>query len=290
MDRAMRMGTGKWALGAAVVALGVFAAGSAAAATEDEEPSSRRAAVSIGAATATQGGNDHDLWVGRLGFGWYGIGSVPIGVGTGGGSQNDPTVSYTGAQNIQVPAIGVRYWLSPSMGVDAALGFNIQSGSDEVKSAKSSGNGCDANTTCTIDKVSQKAFLLHGGLPLVLGGGKHVTVLLIPELNIGFASGSWKPYVPPGAQANADNTPPNADLSGFLLQLGARAGAEVHFGFMGMPQLALEGSVGAYFQTTNTQVKAGDASVKDSNTVIATSNINNPWDFFKSTVAARYYF
>jgi hypothetical protein len=195
------------------------------------------------------------MWAGHMGIGWYGVSDVPWGGGT-----------------LAAPAIGVRYWLSPSMGVDAALGFNMGSGSSEVTAG---------GTTTTTDKTVPKAFLIHGGVPLVLGGSQHAAILLTPEVNIGTGSATQK-----AKDANDKDT----NYSGMLLQVGARAGAEVHFGFIGMPNLSLEGSVGAYFASVTNSTEKGDAKSKDSSTTIATSNINSPWDFFRSNVAARYYF
>ena len=295
MDRWMRTSTGKLGLAASTFAVALFVAGAAAAATDDDEPASKKAAsvsaATGGATAAAAGGNDHDLWVGRLGFGWYGIGQVPIGVGAATGSTDDPSLAVSAAATLSAPAIGARYWLSPTMGIDGAIGFGLSSGqlSAQTSAAGAVGGGpaCPQNASCTQDKVSTSAFFLHAGLPLVLGEGKHIAILAIPELNVGFASGTVKDYKAPGDTSKAF---PDTSLSGFLLDIGARAGAEVYFGFIGIPQLALEGSIGAYYRTENTQVKVGSVSYKDSNTLISTSNINNPWDFFRSNVAARYYF
>jgi hypothetical protein len=119
-------------------------------------------------------------------------------------------------------------------------------------------------------------------VPIVLGGSQHFSVQVTPELEVGFGSGSIKP--PPGSMA------PTTDLSGFLLQAGARAGAELYFGFIGVPQLSLDASVGLFLRSTSAKTSAGNASTKNSELLISTSAINNPWDIFRSNVAARYYF
>lgn len=197
------------------------------------------------------GGADHDLWVGRLGIGWYGVSDIPVG---------------SSGATLSAPAIGVRYWLDRSLGFDVGLGFAMQSGSVT-----------DASGTST-DKPSTTAFLIHGGLPLALHTEKHYTLLITPEVNLGIASGSTK---------SGGN---DVDHSGFRFDIGARAGAEIHFGFMGIPALALEGSVGLFLTTQNGKTSSGGTSTKDSNTFVGTSSFNNPWDFFRSSVAARYYF
>lgn len=226
-----------------------------------------------GAATAATaaGGTDHEKVVGKLGFGWYGVSEIPVATGF---TVNGTNVTLNKGSAV-APAVGVRYWLSDMLGIDGALGLVTTSGSTETKAA---------NTTTTVDKPSQFGLLLHAGVPLALATtGPHLTFLVTPELNVGFASGTIK----------AQNQP-DVDLSGFLLNVGARAGAEIQFGFMGLPQLALEGSIGLFFQTSSqkasTKVNNSDVSVSDSNTIITTSSFNQPWDFFRSTVAARYYF
>jgi len=56
----------------------------------------------------------------------------------------------------------------------------------------------------------------------------------VPEGTIAFANGTIKS--PPAGTA----TVPDQELRGFKLDLGARAGAEIHFGFIGIPQLSLQ--------------------------------------------------
>lgn len=208
--------------------------------------------------TAQAGDTDHDLWVGRLGLGWYGVSDIPLG---------------STSNTVSAPAIGVRYWLDRDLGIDVALGFGMESGSSTAST--------QGQPDVTTDKPSSTAFLIHAGLPIALHTEKHYSFLIIPEANVGFASGTVKSGTPGG---------PDTDLSGFRLDLGARAGAEVHFGFIGIPALALEGSVGLFFTTQNGKTETGPSATKDSSTHIGTTSFNSPWDFFRSSVAARYYF
>lgn len=209
-------------------------------------------------AATPAGGTDHDRWVGRLGLGWYGVSDIPIG---------------SGGDTVSAPAIGVRYWLDRDLGLDVALGFATSSGSTTTST--------QGQADVVVDKPSRTGFLLHAGLPLAMHTEEHYTFLIIPEANLGISSGSVK---------SADPNTPDTDLSGFRLDLGARAGAEVHFGFIGIPALALEGSVGLFFTTQSGTTETGPAKSKNSDTFIGTSAFNSPWDFFRSSVAARYYF
>jgi hypothetical protein len=203
-------------------------------------------------AAAVQGTSDHDAVVGRLAIGYLGRNGVAI----AGGPGFAPTV-------IDAPVIGVRYWLSDMIGIDAGLGFGLTSGS-----VKTNGN--------SVDNPSWHLFMLHGGVPLSLASAGHFSFQIVPELNLGFA----------GASATVMNT--DVSVSGFHLDVGARAGAEIHFGFIGVPQLSLQGSVGARMSMDSTGTDPGDNST--SNFSLATTVGDNPWNIFTSNVAALYYF
>ena len=68
-------------------------------------------------ASATTGGSDHATMSEHIGVGYLGRRSIPIAADGGGG-----TFDVNGA-SVQAPVIGVRYWLDPSLGIDAGLGF-----------------------------------------------------------------------------------------------------------------------------------------------------------------------
>jgi hypothetical protein len=186
-------------------------------------------------------------------------------------------VGYLGRSNIQVgltdgggaslpaPIIGIRYWLDPGMGLDLGLGLALQGGSSETAGVED-------------DAPTFFGLLLHGGVPLALASGRHYVFEIIPEANIGFGTGSGD----------------DVDHSGFLLDVGARAGAEVHFGFIGIPELSLQASVGALFslQSSKTTVDGAGGEVESSESAWAfrTTVQNSPWNIFTSNVAAFYYF
>jgi hypothetical protein len=212
----------------------------------------------------TNTGSDHDMWVGHVGVGWLGTVGVPVGFGAAGAAAL-PT--------IQTPAVGIRYWATPVVGIDVGLGLLMTSGSATVTNA--------AGMSVTTDDNPRTTFLLHGGVPLALGGSSHFSFQITPEVDVGFGSGT-------------NHNPPlaNTDLSGFLLQVGARAGAEVYFGFMGIPQLSLDASVGLFLRSASgkTTPPAPGGTSKRSELIIATSNVASPWDIFRKDIAARYYF
>lgn len=204
-------------------------------------------------AAAVAGSSDHDAVVGRLAVGYLGRNGVDI----GGGGLPAGTV-------IDAPVIGIRYWLSDMLGIDAGLGFGLTSGSTT--------NGAGDST----DLPGWHLFMIHGGVPLSLASAGHFSFQIVPELNLGFAGASQ-------TMGGVDTS-----ISGFHLDVGARAGAEIHFGFINVPQLSLQGSVGLRLNMNSTSSDPGDAG--SSHFSLGTTVGDNPWNIFTSNVAALYYF
>jgi hypothetical protein len=213
-------------------------------------------------AAAVAGSSDHDSVVGRLAVGYLGRTSINIDDGMGA-----PEAS------IAAPVIGIRYWLSDMLGIDAGLGFAMTSSSSEATIM---------DDTVETDGPGQTAFILHGGVPLSLASAGHFSFQVVPELNVGFAGGSDDP--------DDDGPMDEISRSGFHLDVGARAGAEIHFGFINVPQLSLQGSVGLRVNVDSTSVEQGDNKASDSSFGIGTTVGDNPWNIFTSNVAALYYF
>lgn len=212
-------------------------------------------------AAATTGGSDHAAMSEHIGVGYLGKRSIPIADASGGDA------------SVQAPVIGVRYWLDPSLGIDAGLGFVSSGGTTTVEAGGQSTDTDDPGVT---------GFLLHAGVPLSLADDGHFSFQIVPELNVGFANSTI-------------TTPnqPDVKLSGFGIDVGARAGAEIHFGFIGIPQLSLQGSVGLLFAMESRKATVDstpEASTKHSTTTISTTVGDNPWNIFTSNVAAMYYF
>jgi hypothetical protein len=228
-------------------------------AQDDEEEKPKHAVtpapVVAPVVAADDGRKDHDRVVGHFGFGFFGISDVPL-----------------PGESVTTPVIGARYWLQPDMGIDIGLGLHYDTGST-------------SNGDTSTDKASKGAVLVHGGLPFALSTAKHFTFVFVPEINLGYASSTVKGTAVAGAPSAGDT-----GRTGLRVDLGARIGAEIHFGFMGIPELSLEGSVGAFFtyrKTTFSPPNTG--STTDSETLLTTTSFNNPWDFFRTSIAARYY-
>jgi hypothetical protein len=212
--------------------------------------------------TAATPGDVHSMVVGHFGVGFFGVMELPI-MGCGDGF---PPCALDGGANLPAPTIGARYWLSDLLGIEAGLGLHYRSTSA----------GAD---------TSAFGLGLHGGVPLALAHSGNFVFEVVPQLNIGFATGSFDP---PGMGAKTD-------VSGFLLELGAKVGAEIHFGFIDLPQLALQGTLGLMIrhESRSADVPAGGGgtmSVDASATDISTGVDGAPWAIFTGALTAIYYF
>jgi hypothetical protein len=227
---------------------------------------------------------DHERFVGHFAVGYFGISQIPIGTAepaaaTGAGIP--PIINTPGQGTVTAPIIGVRYWLKRGMGIDAGIGFGYQQGGTNVTVVNANGT----TTTQSLSNTNNAfAFALHGGVPFALAEGRHYVFEFVPETTFGFATGTVKgaPGAPPG---------PDTGVSGIRFNIGARVGAELPFGFIGIPELALQASIGVY-------VSYGQAGVSQSNgnswstnqTNFATTVQGDPWAIFADTISALYYF
>jgi hypothetical protein len=213
---------------------------------------------------------DHEQVVGGIGVSWFGMSNVPIATGSPAGTGEDPAVDAGDAAFVPAPCLGIRYWFSKVAGLDVGVGFSLSTGSM-------------ATTSAAADKQTVLAFMYHVGVPISVVHGQHLSLQITPEVTIGHAHSE----VEPTAQLDP---PPNASLSGFRMDVGARVGAELQFGFIGVPELALEGSLGLYGTYQATSISVGEARAAENDLVIATGEYQSPWDIFTQHVRARYYF
>jgi hypothetical protein len=227
--------------------------GATGAAETPQEP--QAAPSSFSSEAAPSGGSDHEAMVGNLGFGYFGMSSVPIG-------------SFDQPQRNTIPAwtLGVRYWVSELVGIDAGLGLGLVSRSHDPDANGPAGDGTDFG------------FTLHGGVPLALAYSQHFVLELIPEINFGVGTGDYK-----------DQQNNNIDLSGILFEFGGRVGGEIHFGFIDIPQLALQGTLGLHFRYESRTVSVGNADATREVIRFGTPVGNHPWEFFSTSIGIVYY-
>jgi hypothetical protein len=219
---------------------------------------------------AVRGGNDDDddasdhldHAVGHVAVGWLGFQGLP----------------YPGpAGSIDLATVGARIWFSPLLGLDVGLGFHFSTGSTEIDI-----RGGPADGVTVTDAPQTVAFALHAGLPLAIYHGRHYKFLIIPEIDLGVGTGD------DGGLTN---------LSSFAFSVGGRAGAEIHFGFMGVPELSLQASIGLGLTFASVSVDSCESAACMVNTIttqsqfaLRTIELNEPWDIIGGTVAAFYYF
>lgn len=219
-----------------------------------EQPPPVQATGDVDVDDEDDGATDHSRVVGHVGVGFFGVTSVPVGSLFGGGGMEPIRVS--------APTVGVRFWFSPMLGLDASIGIGLQNFRSD-----------------TGDMVNQDAqafaFAAHVGLPISFAQGKHYKFLLLPEATVGVANGESGDVL----------------LSGFLFQLGARIGAEIQFGFIDIPQLALQGTVGMHlnFESTVLDVDPNLPTTDESIFSIGTTVQEEPWDIFTGAITAIYY-
>ncbi len=227
----------------------------------DAPPADSVEVAQVGASVSTDAGTgggrtgtDHSQMVGTFAIGYMGFRQMSLG---------------TLANVVQAPVIGGRYWLNPQLGIDVGLGFSTGSGTNEVDTG--------AMTTET-DNPAPLTFILHAGVPLSLADAQHFSFQVVPEINFGLSS------------MTIEGMPDDTDLSGTHLDIGARAGGELHFGFIDVPQLSLQAGVALRFNMDSAKQEVGNASATESANSISTGVGDNPWNIFTANIAALYYF
>jgi hypothetical protein len=230
------------------------------------------------AESAPTGTSDHSKHaVGHIGLGYFGALSIPSGFGAFDYTTASAT-SLPKPTSTTSPMLGMRMWFSDLVGLEAAVAFGFGSSSGEAGSS--------------FDIGSNLALGVHAGLPLAVFHASHIKFLVIPEVNFGFASGSRTSTTPAAGAGDQEDL-----LSGMLFQVGAKAGAEMHFGFIGMPEFALQTAIGLYFNLASNTVDACTDAMCDTNveytqstTSIGTQLSNDPVDTIAASLTAIYYF
>ena len=248
--------------------------------------------------STTEADSDHAQYVGAFAIGYLGASEIPFVQNAAVVPGQVITMNAT-ATTLNAPVIGMRYWLSDLLGLDVGIGLRSYGGTITRHFA-------DMTNTVEQDvdekKVNGFGMLIHAGVPLALHAEKHWTFEVIPELNVGFSSGTIQDpnkgaYVPPGSTPIYTN---DIKLSGLRFDVGARAGTELHFGFIGVPNLSLQATVGLYFRYDKIKAKGGgnpdpnastpDTAYQESTVTWGTSVQDAPWSIFTKNVSALYYF
>ncbi len=229
---------------------------------------------------------DHERWVGRLALGFEGTRLVP-------GALPDPNgaiaIDAAGSAKLNiapdtvlVPMFGLRYWITRVVGVDLGVGFNYQTGT--FSRAVPNPNGAlDRNEDGANGKRTAVAVRLAA--PLAVHSGRHYALMVIPELDVGYSSMT----VPGFSQSTAGNAL-DLRLTGLVFGAGGRVGAELTFGFWGVPQLSIQSSWGLRFESRRRKGKIGDAEMTLVDTAIGTSFQGEPWQWLTGSLGVYYSF
>jgi len=228
---------------------------------------------------------DHASHVGRIALGFAGTRFVPA---TAPAPVDPVVITDDGdavltvdSDEVTVPLFGARYWLNRTVGIDLALGFNVTSG-DETREIPnpdpSLGDRVERATPSTTAVAARLA------VPLSVWDHAHLNILLMPELDIGYSS-----MVVQGLEESVSGEALDLQLTGFVFGVGGSVGAELSFGFIGVPELAVESAWGLRFESRRRRGKIGDAEVVRTEMAVGTSFYGDPWDVFLGSFALRYY-
>lgn len=265
---------------------------------EKTEASAKVSTKDIKLHSTTDSDSDHAALVGAFAVGLLGTGEIPFPTNAAATVTNNIALMNATGTTIAAPVIGMRYWMSDLLGIDVGVGFLSYSGSVNQHVGDLT-NFVQADVKNS--KVSQLGFVLHGGVPLALHAEKHWVFQVVPEFNVGFSSGTQKPdevYIDPNT--TPPTKPNDIKLSGLMFDFGVRAGTELHFGFIGVPNLSLQAGVGLYMRYAKFKANGGgnpdpnastpDTTYEDSTFTIGTSVQDSPWAIFTKNVSALYYF
>lgn len=222
---------------------------------------------------------DHEIVVGAIGLGYIGAARVPLPQATpvGRGDQAGMTPNdKLNLRQIVVPTLGLRKWFSKRRGIDAGLGLAISGGGTTSELGA---------VTANLNRETIFAMSVRAGVPLMVADTRHMAFIVVPEAALNFAASSITAEF-------EENAPPDAKMRGFSADVGVRAGAEVHFGFMGLPKLTLQAGVGLYMTAQWAKATVANQSLSDRSISLGFGSAGNPWDIFSgvANMSARYYF
>ncbi len=227
-----------------------------------------------GEITSTSGPTDHSMVVGHLGLQYLGGTGVAALVNGGGTSTMGVPSVNLGSQTLQT--LGVRYWLNANLGLDLGVSLGIGSGS---------------TTTGTIsqDNPSFFGFGLYGAVPIMIAESKHVSIHIDPFIQLAYGHSG---ITLGQGTATTDNS-----VNGLDFAVGGNAVAELQFGFLGIPQLALQARFGlalAYESTSGTQTMVNqNTSVTTTTSSLAlgtTLGNYSPVDIITGSLGVVWYF
>jgi len=179
---------------------------------------------------------------------------------------------------LTVYTVGLRHWTKDPFWKFKNWGFDAGVG---LVYGKSSVTAPQAGRLHSSDGPTLAGFGLHAGVPLAVTHHQHATFEVVPELDVIYAHETI-----PALDSGGDKT----KYGGWSARLGARAGFEIYFGFVGMPQLAIEASMGAAITYDSVKAEVGPIERSTRRWGISTARGSEPWSIFTGSVAALYHF
>jgi hypothetical protein len=179
---------------------------------------------------------------------------------------------------LTIYTVGLRHWTVDRLGPFKNWGLDFGVG---LAIASSKITQPQTGTLVTSDGPSTSGFGVHLGMPLALAHHRHVTFELVPELDLIRAKETL-----PATTVGGDPT----EYSGWSFRFRLRAGFEIFFGFIGIPELAIEASLGATVAYDSVSSTTGPIERSSRGWAFATVQGNEPWTIFTGNVAALYHF
>lgn len=205
-----------------------------------------------GSITDTSGPTDHSQVVGRMGLRYFGSTSVPAlvrALDSMGVPGRDISASASGGT---LHTVGGRYWLNSNLALEGGLAFGFQSGGTTTTTTAGAGT-----TTVAADNPNFFGIGVQVGLPIMVAEAKHLSIHFDPYLALHYGHSAI-------TLTPANDETRDLSLNAVLFKVGANATAELQFGFLGIPQLGLQATLGvelAYgtssFNTVVTTTRAG---------------------------------
>jgi hypothetical protein len=194
-------------------------------------------------------------------------------IGLGYTGRRDVTVQrLTGVDDtLQIGVFNLRYWAGEGWGIDVGLGTSWSNNSQTTS---------DGDRTTPLPGPSNFGGNLHLGLPIVASTYKDFSVLIIPEVDLGLANVFIE---------DPDTADRNIAGGGFTVGVGGRVGGELHFGMLGLPQLAVESTVGLTGRFGFGNAKQGKVTTTSFVGAVSLPLAQDPLDLVLGNLAIRYY-
>jgi len=218
-------------------------------------------------------------------LGYLGASEMALGTNWRLGDSGIPQTNNEPRHNMLVRTVGFRYWLYDKwLGLDAGFGGLFEHNKNDKETLCLPGRSIDTD----VHDPRYCPIMLHLGLPLLIWGDAF-SVQIIPEINVGYASGNDK--------AMFGTEEMKIYYSGIRFDVGARLSGELNLGFLRMSKLSLQASIALQLrvESFNTEFQGdyarGHADVsKRTRMSVRTSWNNSPWNILVANVAGLYYF